>query len=42
MSSSPRSNWRGQTVAGERHAINTIAEALTDPAQRRTSNQNTP
>jgi hypothetical protein len=31
-----------QTVADERHAINTIAEAPTNPAQRRTSNQNMP
>jgi len=36
------SNGHGQTVADERHAINTIAEAPTNPTQRRTSNQNTP
>jgi hypothetical protein len=36
------SNGHGQTVADERHAINTIAEAPTNPTQRRTSDQNTP
>jgi hypothetical protein len=29
-------------VSDERHAINTIAEAPTNPTQRRTSDQNTP
>jgi len=29
-------------MSDERHAINTIAEAPTNPAQRRTSGQNTP
>jgi hypothetical protein len=29
-------------MSDERHAINTIAEAPTNPAQRRTSDQNTP
>jgi hypothetical protein len=36
------SNGHGQTVSDERHAINTIAEAPTNPTQRRTSDQNTP